>query len=165
MTQAEPATPPPDEPAIAAKPVTLTYFGAATGEVSASEAAIRALRKSRSWALFCAIGMFIYAVVGGFLGLMWLGAVIFGNPGNLLQFVIIIPPNLIGAPLALTGGILAIRYYRAVTRALTRRNPEDLERTLVMQLWIWRWAAVTVVALFALPPLILAIGYFSGVAK
>jgi hypothetical protein len=146
-----------------AEPVTLPYFNAPTGDIFASEAALKALGKTRPWALGCAIGMFVYALVGGVLGTMWLFVAIFKAPGvGLAQFIIMSTPNLIGAPLALVGGLLAIRYHRAVNRALARRNTEDLERALIVQLHIWRWAAVTVLGLFATPPIIVAVGFATG---
>ena len=109
-------------------PITLTYFGAPPGEIYASEAALARLAKTRVWAMLCAIGMFIYSLIGGFFAIMWLGVVIFrhGQPGvGLTEFVILIPPNLVGAPLAFIGGALATRYYSAVGRTLARRNPDD----------------------------------------
>jgi hypothetical protein len=81
-----------------------------------------------------------------------------GDPGFPLE----IPPKLIGAPLALVGGILAVRYHAAAGRANAWRNSQDLDRALVAVGLIWRWAAVTVVALFALPLIILGIGVMTG---
>ena len=147
-------------------PATIPYFAAPPADVFATDAALRAMAKTRPWAILCAIGMFIYALVGGFLGTMWLLVAIFrgGQPEvGLTEFVIVIPPNLIGAPLALAGGLLAVRYHAAVGRTLARRNTEDLERALTLQLYIWRWAALAVLALFALPPIILVLGLLVGV--
>jgi hypothetical protein len=154
-----------EQPATVAEPVTLTYFASPTGDIVASETALRTMMKTRRWAMLCAIAMFIYSLIGGVLGTMWTLAVIFGNPGNLFQFAIIIPPNVIGAPLAFTGGLLAVRYHAAVGRANARRNTEDLERALTLQLYIWRWAGITVLALFAMPPSILALGWLLGVGQ
>ena len=45
--------------------LTLRYREAPIGEVVASEAALLALKKTRPWALLCAIAMFVYALLGG----------------------------------------------------------------------------------------------------
>lgn len=165
ITPSTPGAPPEHASSESIPPVTIPYFAAPTEDVFVTDAAIRAMGKSRPCAMLCAVGMFIYAIVGGGLGVMWLCVAVFGNPSGLLEFVILIPPNLIGSPLALTGGILAIRYHRAITRALARRNPEDFERALAIQLYIWRWACLSVFALFAMPFIILAVGHFAGVGK
>jgi hypothetical protein len=158
LTQALPVTP--------AEPSTpLLYPEAPTRDVVASDAALCSLAKSRPWALGCAIGMFIYALAGGIMGLVWLVVTIkrFADPSfPLAKFIVLIPPNLIGAPLALVGGILAVRYHAAAGRANAWRNSQDFDRALVAVGLIWRWAAVTVVALFALPLIILGIGVITG---
>lgn len=145
------------------EPVPLSYFKAPAGDIFASERALTAIAKTRPWAMLCAVCMFLYAIVGGGLGVMWLLVAVFGSPGGLVEFVILIPPNLIGAPLAFIGGILAVRYHAAVGRAMIRRNTEDLERALIRQTHIWRWAGATVLALFAMPPIILLTGYLAGI--
>lgn len=153
---------------IRAEPVELSYREARQGEIAVSDVTMKAMMKTRPWALGCAVGMFIYALIGGFLGVMWLGVIIFkrGQPDvSMLQFAIITPPNLIGAPLALIGGILALRYHAAVGRAHTWRNSEDLERAIIRLGHVWRWAGVTVLALFAMPPTILFTGWMLGVGQ
>jgi hypothetical protein len=158
MTQTHPAS---DEP------LSLTYREAPKGDVVASEAALRALAKTRPWALFCATGMFVYALFGGGSATVWL-VVWIARAGELADsferfVVIVVPINLVGAPLALLGGILALRYHAAAGRAYSGRNSEDLDRALIAQTRIWRWAGVTVLALFALPLIIACVGWLTGV--
>lgn len=141
-----------------AEPVTLPYREAPTGEVVASEAALLALKRTRPWAMLCAIGLFVYALFGGGMGCVWLIALIVkrGEPNFPVgQFIVISTGNLLFAPIALVGGFLAIRYHRAAGRAYNGRSSNDLERALITQGHIWRWAGVTMIALFALPAIIL----------
>ena len=154
------------QPVIPAEPsALLPYPEAPTRDVVASDAAMTSLAKSRPWALGCAIGMFIYALAGGIMGTVWLVVTIrrFGDPTfELAKFIPLIVPNLLGAPLALIGGILALRYHAAAGRANAWRNSQDLERALSTQGLIWRWAAVTLLALFAMPLIILWTGVMTG---
>ncbi len=111
--------------------------------------------------------MFAYALVGGGLGTMWLVVWIVRAGGLAVEFerfvVIVVPANLVGAPLALVGGWLALRYHAATGRAYSGRSSEDLQRALIAQGRIWRWAGETVVALFAMPGIVLVVGLITGV--
>ncbi len=139
------------------EPFALPYRDAPTGEVVASEAALRALAKTRPWALLCAIGLFMYAVAGAGLG-GWL-VVLRTNRGlpnfPVWQFIVITTANLLFAPLALVGGFLAMQHHVAAGRAHNRRSSPDLERALVAQLRVWRWGVVVIVALFGFPVAVL----------
>ena len=160
MTQSHPQAHAPTE-GVSAAPLAHPYRLGPSGDVVASEGAMAALKKARPWALVCAIGMFVYAAVGGTMGTVWL-VVAIRRAGDasfpLAKFVVMIPPNLVGAPLALVGGLLAVQYHAAAGRAFYGRNSDELARALVVQGRIWRWAAVTVAALFAMPFIILGVG-------
>ncbi len=155
QTQQVRSAEPPEQPPQ--QPLTLPYRGAPTGAVVVSDAALLAMKKTRPWALVCAIFLFLYAVAGGGLGTMWLVAMIVkrDEPGFPLgQFIVISTANLLFAPLALVGGVLAMRYINTAARAYNARSSEDLERAMIAQKHIWRWAGVTVIALFATPLII-----------
>lgn len=152
MSAAEPQRERPDEP------LTLTYRDAPTGDVVASDAALLALKKTRPWALLFAIVLFVYALLGGGLGTMWLIVLITkgGQPGySMGEFIVLSTVNLVLAPIALVGGLLSMRYIAAAGRAYNVRSSEDLERALIRLKHLWLWASLTVIALFALPVMIL----------
>ena len=157
----------PDDPEIlSSQPSMLSYSNAPTGEVVATEAALKALGRTRPWAMLCAVGMFIYTLIGGGLGITWLIVLInrHNDPNFPVgQFIVISSGNLLFAPIALIGGILAIRHHGAAGRAHMWRNSSDLERALITQQTIWRWAALTMIALFALPVIVFGIAGIMGV--
>ena len=148
------------------QPSLLSYKNAPTGEVVATEAALKALGRTRPCAMLCAIGMFIYALVGGGMGIVWLVVLIQrrNDPSFPVgQFIVISSSNLLFAPIAIVGGVLAIRHHAAAGRAHMWRNSSDLERSLITQLYIWRWAALVMLALFATPLIVLGIAGIMGV--
>jgi hypothetical protein len=119
-----------------------------------------ALKKSRPWALLFAIVLFIYALLGGGFGTMWLVVLIarFGDtnfPEG--QFIVISTGNLMFAPIAFVGGLLSMRFISAAGRAYNHRSSEDLERALTRMKHIWIWAGATVIALIAFPMIVMFI--------
>ena len=150
MTQTQHATP--------AEPLTLPYREAPTGAVVASHAALLALRTSRRWALLFAIALFVYALAGGIMGTFWF-VTLFRSRGRpdfpVGEFIVISIGNLMFAPIALVGGLLAMRYITAAGRAFNLRSSDNLERALVAQKWVWGWAGLSVIALFAFPVIVL----------
>jgi hypothetical protein len=160
MSAAEPSKELPQEP------LTLPYRDAPTGDVVASDAALLALKRSRPWALLFAIVLFVYALLGLGLGTMWLVVLLTkgGQPGySMWEFIILSTVNLVLAPIALVGALLAMRYIAAAGRAYNGRNSEDLERALKRQQLIWLWAGLTVIAMFALPVAILFVAALMNV--
>ena len=146
--------------AAAGGPLTLSYRDAPTGEVVASDAALLALARSRRWALLFAIFLFLYAAAGGGLGTVWLITLIIrrGQPGFPVgQFIVISTGNLLFVPIALVGGVLAMRYIAAAARAYNRRSSEELERALIRQRHVWCWAGATVIALLTFPVIVMFI--------
>jgi hypothetical protein len=139
-------------------PLTLPYRGEPTGDVVASDAALLALKKTRPWALLFAIALFVYGVVGGLMGTIWMVVMILkrAQPAfPVWQFIVISTGNLLFAPIALVGGVLALRYTAAAGRAYNGRSSEDLERALNRQKHVWLWAAATVIAVLGFPVLVL----------
>ena len=163
MTQSEQgssAEPPTDEP------LRLPYREAPTGAVAASDPALLSLKKSRPWAMLFAITLFVYALAGGGLGTIWLVVLIIKrrDPGFPVgQFILISTGNVMFAPIALVGGVLALRFIAAAGRAYNRRSSKDLERALIAQQHIWRWTGVTVIALLAFPVIVFLIAGIMGV--
>ena len=148
-----------------AEPVTLPYLDAPTGVVVASEAALEALKKTRRWALVFAVVLFVGAAAGGGLGTLWL--VVFlvkrGEPGFPAdKFVRLSTPNLVLAPVALAGAVLALRFIAAAGRAYNGRSSRDLERAMVAQKHVWLWAAATAVALFSVPVIFVIVARTRG---
>jgi hypothetical protein len=143
-----------------AEPLSLSYRDAPTGAVVASDASLLAMKRTRPWAIVCAIFLFLYSLAGGGLGMFWLITLIARRHQPnfpVEQFIIISTANLVFAPLALVGGVLAMRYITAAVRAYNQRTSEDLERAMVAQAHIWRWAGVVVIALFMTPLIIVFI--------
>jgi hypothetical protein len=138
-------------------PVTLSYRDAPTNEVVASDLAMTALRQSRPWAQLFAIALFLYGVAGIGLGTVWLIVLITSRSRPNFptgQFIVISTGNLLFAPLAIVGGVLAMRFILAAGRAYNSRSSDDLERALTAQQRIWRWAGMTVIALICFPVLV-----------
>src|SRR4051794_6503823 len=99
---------------------TLPYQDPPTGPVAASEATLVALRKTRPWAMGFAVLLFTYAAVGGAVGVGWLAVLAWrlaAGPAPRPPFITVASINLLFAPLALTGGLLAVGYFRAAGRA------------------------------------------------
>lgn len=142
---------------------TLPYRGAPTGPVVASEAALAALRKTRPWAMAFAILLFTYAAAGGAVGVTWLifliSRLIVGPPPS-RPFINVWSLNLLFAPIALVGALLAIGYFRAAGRAYFRRSSDDLERASIALRRLWLWAGVAVIILIALPVCMILVAMF-----
>jgi hypothetical protein len=68
--------------------------------------------------------------------------------------------NLLFAPIALLGGVLAVGYFRCAGRAYWRRNSDDLERASIALRRLWLWAGVAVIVLIACPVILIAIAMF-----
>ena len=150
MTQAQEVNP--------AGPLALPYRDPPRGEVAASDAALGALRQSRPWAMLFAVALFVYAAAGGVIGTICLVTLLAnrGQPGFPVgAFIVLSAANLLFSPIALVGGVLAMRYTTAAGRAFNGRSSRELERALVAQKHVWRWAGVAVMALFALPLIVM----------
>ena len=50
-----------------------------------------------------------------------------------------------------------MRYVTAAGRAFNGRSSRELERALVAQKHVWGWAGLTVIALFALPVIVMGV--------
>lgn len=149
----------------AAQVVTLAYVDAPTGAVVATEAALKAILKTRPWALVFAILLLLYAAAGGTIGTIWLVVLLTNQvtPGTPLgQFIVGSTFNLVCAPIALVGGILAILYFRAAGRAYARRGTDELERAMTAQLRVWRWAAVALTVLLGMPLIVIGLAIASN---
>ena len=134
----------------------LPYRDAPTGAVVASEATLIALRKTRPWAMLFAVFLFAYAAAGGAAGVVWLVFLVarfVTGPRPTPPFIVWQSINLLFAPLALAGGLLAVAYFRAAGRAYWRRGSDDLERASIALNRLWRWAGVTIIILVAFPVL------------
>jgi hypothetical protein len=149
---------------LAAGPVTtLPYHDAPTGAVVASEAALAALRNTRPWALMFAVLLFTYTAVGGAVGMVWLVilvAKIIRGPAPTPPFITVWSINLLFAPIALAGGVLAVGYFRAAGRAYFRRNFDDLERASIALKRLWLWAGVRMIVLIAFPAVMILVAMF-----
>lgn len=134
--------------------------------VAASDAAMLALKQSRPWAQLFAIAIFLYGVAGLGLGTTWLIVLLTsrGRPNFPTgQFIVISAGNLLFAPIAIVGGVLAMRFILAAGRAYNSRSSEDLERALIAQQRIWRWVGMTVIALLCFPVLVFFIAAMMNV--
>ena len=124
------------------------------------------MAKTRVWALLLAIGLLVYARLGLIAGTMWAItlATKAGQRGySYGEFIVLTTVNLVLAPIALVGGVLVLRYHAAARRAYARRSPEDLERALIRQLHLWRWAAVLLIALVTMPASLLFVAALMNV--
>lgn len=133
---------------------TLPYRDAPAGAAVASEAALEALRKTRPWAMLFAIPLFLYAAVGGTVGIGWvviLASRLVTGPAPTPPYINFASINLLFAPIALVGGVLAVRYFRAAGRAYWRRDGDDVERALVALKRLWLWVGVTIIVLILFP--------------
>ena len=164
VSSGEPVEEAPREPAQ--EPLTLPYREAPTGEVVASDAALVALKKTRPWALLLGIGLLVYAGLGLLGGAAWVYVLITkaGQPGySYVEFIVLSTVNLVLSPIAGVGGVLVMRYRAAAGRAYNGRSSEALERALVRQLHIWRWALVLMIAVFGMPVAILFVAALMNV--
>jgi hypothetical protein len=148
-----------------AGPLTLPYRDAPTAGVVASEAALDALKSTRPFALVFAIFLFLCAAASGGAGTLWLVVMLLnrrrpGFPSE--QFLALTTPNLVLAPIALVGGVLALRYIAAARRAYNGRSSKDLERALIAQKHVWLWLAAVVIALFTLPLILVSVAVMTG---
>jgi uncharacterized membrane protein YbhN (UPF0104 family) len=142
---------------------TLPYQDAPTGAVVASDAALEALRKTRPWAMGFAVLLFAYAAAGGAVGAGWLGILVyrlFAGPPPTRPFINVASINLLFAPIALAGGLLAVAYFRAAGRAFWRRSSDDLERASVALRRLWLWGGVATIVLIAFPVCMILVAMF-----
>jgi hypothetical protein len=129
----------------------------------ASEAALVAFRKTRPWALAFAILLFMYVAAGGTVGVGWLVLLVyrlFAGPPPTRPFINVASINLLFAPIALAGGLLAVGYFRAAGRAYWRRDSDDLERAAVALKRLWLWAGVAAIVLIAFPVCMILVAMF-----
>jgi len=141
----------------------LPYQNAPMGAVVASEAALQALRKTRPWAMAFAVLLFMYAAAGGAVGVGWLIFLVYrfyAGPRLTPPFINFASINLLFAPIALAGGLLAVAYFRAAGRAYWRRSSDDLERASIALKRLWLWAGVATIVLIAFPVCIILVGMF-----
>lgn len=149
------------------QPHAVGYREAPFGDVAATEAAVAALARSRSWATMAAVVLLAgggMASVGGTV-LIALYALFYGDP----NWGDVTPVNLVlggigllyGIPL-LIAGVLLLRFALAAGRTNALRRPEDLERALAMLLWFWRVAALLLLALLVSPFLIFSLTMVTG---
>jgi uncharacterized membrane protein YbhN (UPF0104 family) len=162
MTQKQQARPQSHAP-IAGPASTLPYQHAPTGAVVASEAALDAIRRTRPWAMGFAVLLFTYAAAGGAVGVVWLVLLftrLVAGPPPTRPFINPASINLLFAPIALAGALLAVAYVRAAGRAYWRRDGDDLERTAIALRRLWLWAGVATIVLIAFPVCILLVAMF-----
>jgi hypothetical protein len=126
--------------------------GASSGPVATSEAALEAIREARPWALAFAALLLTYAVLGGAVGVLWLIGMVDGlvaGPPPSRPFITASSVNLLFAPIALAGGVLAAGYFSAAGCACRRHGPDDLERASIALKRLWLWTAVAAIILIA----------------
>jgi len=167
MTQRQQETSP--QTATSARPAApgagtaLPYQDPPTGPVVASEAALEALAKTRPWVMGFAVLLFVYVAVGGAVGVGWLVFLsirLLAGPPPTPPFINVASVNLLFAPIALAGGLLAVGFFRAAGRAYRRRDSDDLERASVALKRLWLWAGVAMIVLIAFPAIMIAVAMF-----
>ena len=153
-------------PITAAPAVTVQYDSGPSGDIFVSEAALGALARTRKWLLLLAIALFVYAGVGGLGGAGMLFVAITEGGGEAdfeaAPFYVIGITNLVFALLALVGGIYLMRFWSAAGLALRLRRPEDMDRVLIAQHRVWRFACIVLVAVLALPFMLVALLIATG---
>lgn len=107
------------------------------------------IRATRPWALGLSVLLFTYAAVGGAAGVIWLvdlASRLAAGPPPTKPFITAWSVNLLFAPIALAGGVLALGCFSAAES----RNIDDLERAsaAVARLRLWARAAVIVLIAF-----------------
>ena len=106
------------------------------------------IRATRPWALGLSVLLFTYAAVGGAAGVIWLvdlASRIAAGPPPTKPFITAWSVNLLFAPIALVGGVLALRCFSAAES----RNIDDLERASATVARLRLWARVAVIVLIA----------------
>jgi hypothetical protein len=146
----------PATPAIA-----VAYDSGPAGEVVATDAALAALARTRTWVLLLAIMLFVVAGVTGLLG----GGALIGsyferNSGDFAFLLVAGSCFLVVCAVALTGAILLMRYWSAAARAYRLRRPEDLERALIALHHLWRYFSIALIAAIILPAMLFAVMVF-----
>ncbi|QDV38723.1 hypothetical protein [Tautonia plasticadhaerens] len=117
-----------------------------------SGAAMEAFRETRPWALASAVFLLTYAAVGGTAGVLWLIALVdqsVTGPPPSRPFITVWSVNLLFAPVALVGGVLAVEYYSAAWFASWRRDSDDLERASIALKRLRLWAGAAMIILIA----------------
>ncbi len=143
----------------------VSYQALPVGEVTATEAAIEALGRTRRWATLAAIIL----LGGGALGLLfaaYIGLIFIINQGN---------PDFVPAPNAIIGGfsgfygvmglvagVLLVSFIRATTRTYRHRRPEDLERAMVTLSRFIFWMSLCLAGAAAFPFVVFGIGLWVG---
>lgn len=110
------------------------------------------IRVTRPWALGFSVLLFTYALVGGAVGVQWLIGLVDGlvaGPPPSRPFITASSVNLLFAPIALVGGVLASGYFTAAGCADWRHNPDDLERASIALNRLRLWAGATAIVLIA----------------
>jgi hypothetical protein len=128
----------------------MTYSQQPTSEHSALP--LETFHKTQPWALAFAALLFSYVVVGGGAGVLWLidlvNRLVAGSPPS-RPFITAWSVNLLFAPIALVGGMLAIGCYSAAGYAYWRKNAADLNNASIALKRLWLWARVTAMVLIA----------------
>jgi hypothetical protein len=141
--------------------IAVAYDSGPAGEVVATEAALAALARTRTWVLLLAIMLFVVAGVTGLLG----GGALIGsyferNSGDFAFLLVAGSCFLVVCAVALTGAILLMRYWSAAARAYRLRRPEDLERALIALHHLWRYFSIALIAAIILPAMLFAVMVF-----
>jgi hypothetical protein len=147
--------------APAAPAIAVAYDSGPAGDVVATEAALAALARTRTWVLLLAIMLFVVAGVTGLLG----GGALIGsyferNSGDFAFLLVAGSCFLVVCAVALTGAILLMRYWSAAARAYRLRRPEDLERALIALHHLWRYFSIALIAAIILPAMLFAVMVF-----
>jgi hypothetical protein len=109
-------------------------------------------RVTRPWALGLSVLLLAYAAVGGTVGVLWLidlAGRLGAGPPPTRPFITAWSVNLLFAPIALAGGVLAIGYSSAAGYTNRRHDADDLERASIALRRLRLWAGVAVIVLVA----------------
>ena len=131
---------------------TATQAGTSAAPVAPGPEALEPFANARPWVLLFTVLLYGYAAVGGAVGVAWgvvLAVRLVTGPAPTRPFITVWSINLLFAPIAFVGAVLATGYFRAAGRASLRRNPDDLERASIALKRLWLWAGVMMIVLIA----------------
>lgn len=148
-------------PAVRPSAGQLNYRGAPAGAVTATEATIDALNRTRPWVMLWAVVLFLLTAFAalGVVVMLVMGAVD-DDVGFAIGFGLV---YVLMGLVYFFAGLYLTRYFAAIGATNRLRRPEDLERAAVAQMRFWRLTGIALLTMLVLYFVILAAVLLFGI--